>query len=152
MNLKLIHGGGEIKRIDNQIREAYKLIDGNKLSIVRLDDKLINSIVKLGFDYTSSSGITFIGNRQVIKCGLLTRTPPPLKYRVPTLIYNYERLPLKKENWDWVVVLMVQPKVDTTIYTKHVRTMSDIEKRLTGEDYHIDNFGIYKKQVKLIDW
>ena len=152
MKLKLIHGGGEIKRIDNQIREAYKLIDGNNLDIVRLDRKMINRIKDLGFDYTSSSGATFIGDRQVIKCGLLTRTPPPLKYRVPTLFYNYERLPLTKENWDWVVVLMIQPKVDTTIYTKHVRIISDIERRLTGNDYHFDNFGIYKKQVKLIDW
>lgn len=149
--LKLIHGDGEIKSLDKQIKDAFKLLDGKKLTSVYTNKKLIKTIENLGFDHIHSSGYAFIGKRQVIKVGYLTRNPPPLKYRVPTLIYYYDKL--RRMDYGDMHVLMIQPRVDMGDKTdNHYIEMNRIENRLVGSDYHDDNFGIYKKQVKLIDW
>jgi hypothetical protein len=149
--LQLIHGEGEIKRLDKQIKEAFKLLDGVQLSGVYIDKHLVKKIKDLGFDYIHSSGATFIGKRQVIKVGYITRFPPPPKYRVPTLIYHYYNLS-RKDYYD-THILMIQPKVDTNVKSdEDYIEMAKIEKRLSGWDYRDDNFGIYKKEVKLIDW
>lgn len=156
--LKLIHGFGEIKKIDKQIREAFKLIDDVNVSLISVKNnyKLIDKIKDLGFKFTSSSGATFIGKSQVIKVGLVTRPPPPLKYRIPTLTYDYEERKLHINNWDWVFVLMIQPKIDTDNFDgysdEHTYQMGKIEKKLIGTDFHEDNFGLYKGEVKLLDW
>lgn len=157
-HLKLIHGHGEIKRIDKQIREAFKLIDSKhwyNLEDVRRDYTLIRKIEKLGFSYKTSSGATFIGNNQVIKAGLVTRQPPPLKYRIPTLTYDYDERKLHKNNWNWVFVVMIQPRIDTVsfgINEDHYYQKCKIDSKLVGEDFHEQNFGIYKGEVKLLDW
>ena len=157
-HLKLIHGHGEIKRIDKQIREAFKLIDSKhwyNLEDIRHNNTLIRKIEKLGFSYKSSSGATFIGKNQVIKAGLVTRQPPPLKYRIPTLIYDYDERKLHKNNWNWVFVVMIQPRINTNTFgitDDHDRQMSIIDSKLAGEDFHNENFGIYKGEVKLLDW
>lgn len=152
MKLRLIHGGGEIKRIDPQIKKAFKLLDGHNLGEVRQDGDLLDKICSLGFDYESSSGATFLGNTQVIKCGLVTRMPPPIKYRIPTLIYDYDTRPLHPKNWDWVHVLLIQPLIKPVHSEEHWIEMANIEKRIKGTDFHEDNFGIYKGEVKLLDW
>jgi hypothetical protein len=149
--LQLIHGEGEIKRLDKQIRDAFKLIDGEYLYDVLHNVELLDKIKKLGFSHIHSSGMTFIGKRQVIKVGYVTRFPPPLKYRVPTLIYYYHKL--RRVDYDGAYILMIQPKVAMgSITNAQYIQMCNIEKRLSGYDYHDDNFGIYKNEVKLIDW
>lgn len=150
MQLQLIHGEGEIKRLDKQITEAFKLLDGQKLWKVYTDKTLVKNIRDLGFDHIHSSGMAFIGKRQVIKVGYITRYPPPLKYRVPTLTYYYDKL-TRREFSDMKVV-MIQPKVCMDKSEDHWIEMAKIENRLKGHDFHDDNFGVYKKEVKLIDW
>lgn len=151
MKLQLIHGEGEIKRLDKQIREAFKLLDGICLYTVHSNAIVVKKIRELGFESIQSSGMAFLGKRQVIKAAYITRFPPPLKYRVPTLIYHYDNL--RRREYEDAHVLMIQPRVDTFIESdEHYFEMSKIEKKLSGWDYHDDNFGIYKKEVKLIDW
>jgi hypothetical protein len=143
MNLKLIFGSGEIKRIDSQIRQAFNIINGKELFEVKHNKSIISKIRKLGFDIEKSSGISFIGNRQIIKCSLITRRPPPIKYRVPTLIYSYD-----DPYWKWDYLLLIQPKVDITD-----DSISRTRFRgLVNCDIHCGNIGIYKGESVLFDW
>ena len=150
MKLQLIFGEGEIKRIDSQIKEAFKILNESTLLVGGpLKSHIAEKIKDLGFEYTRSSGNTFIGDRQVIKIALFTRRPPPIKYRVPTLIYSDERI----KNWNWVYVLAIQPKVNPTIYeSDDVNYIKYLNKNLPSGDWHSGNIGKYKGQILLFDW
>lgn len=152
--LKLIHGAGEIKRISKQVRQAFDIINGHTLHNFKHNAKLVDKIEDLGFEIARSSGITFIGDTQVIKCALITRRPPPIHYRVPTLIYAYENI--RPTQWDWNTVLLIQPKVDLSYYDSddhdYYRTVMKKFERLSGCDCHSGNIGRYKGQVVLFDW
>jgi hypothetical protein len=153
-DIKLIYGKGEITRIDSQIKEAFKILKECKFIEGGVTKKSINKICDLGFDHTHSSGNTFIGKNQVIKLALFTRRPPPIKYRVPTLIYaKYNITP---REWDWNFVVAIQPKVDIDHVDEddyESRKWSKFfDRKLSGVDSHAGNFGLYKKQILLFDW
>jgi hypothetical protein len=150
--LKLIHGAGEIKRISKQVRHAFDIINGHDLRKFKLNSNLVNKIEDLGFVWKSSSGISFIGKTQVIKCALITRRPPPPSYRIPTLIYAYEEI--RPTQWDWDFVLLIQPKADLSYYDTGDDYRNIMKKfaRLSGCDSHSGNIGKYKGQCVLFDW
>lgn len=153
-DIKLIYGKGEITRIDSQIKDAFKILKDCKFKENGVSQKLVTKVCDLGFKHTHSSGNTFIGKRQVIKLALFTRRPPPIKYRVPTLIYaKYNITP---REWDWHFVLAIQPKVDIDTLDEHDyksnKWATFFNKKLSGVDSHGGNFGIYNKQVLLFDW
>jgi hypothetical protein len=151
-SLKLIYGEGEIKRIDSQIRKAFDIIDKIKPLDNGVSYKQRDEICKLGFRYVSSSGDTFIGDRQVIKIGYFTRRPPPLKYRVPTLIYAFDHINLN--SWYDEYALAIQPKVNLDILSRSdmASYCNYFENKLVNIDAHSGNFGVYRGKVKLFDW
>jgi hypothetical protein len=148
-DLKLIFGVGEIKRFDKQIKDAFNILKESRFCEGGTTTRNILRIKKLGFDHTHSSGETFIGKNQVIKMCLFTRRPPPLKYRVPTVIYApYEITP---RQWDWHFVIAIQPVIDTDEYLED-KWSNFFERKLSGVDAHGENYGLYKGEVKLFDW
>ncbi len=150
--LKLIYGAGEIPRIDKQIKQAFKILAECPFRQGGVSSNKINKICDLGFDHEHSSGETFIGERQVIKLALFTRRPPPLKYRVPTMLFTNEDI--KPNNFYWDYVLAIQPKVTGLVEGEEdeVKWIDYFESKLTGTDFHAGNFGYYKGEVKLFDW
>jgi len=150
VKLKLIHGDGEIKRISRQVKEGFKILDGINLVNTKSNVRIIDKMYDLGFYDELSSGIAFIGDTQVIKCGLLTRRPPPLKYRVPTLIYAYDNI--TPTQWEWETVILIQPKVDNDYDDDDVVKSMKVFSRLSGCDSHQGNIGMYKGEFKLFDW
>jgi hypothetical protein len=149
MSIQLIHGAGEIKRIDKQIKDAFEILKTCQFREGGVSIKKMDKICDLGFDYNHSSGDTFIGKRQVIKMALFTRRPPPLKYRVPTMIYAPSNISAR--DWDWDFVIAIQPKVNVDDHIDH-KWGTYFSKKLVGCDAHGDNYGIYKGEVKLFDW
>ena len=152
MKLKLIHGHGEIKKISNQVKTAFKILDGKNLVNIKDSRLICNKMNDLGFESASSSGIAFIGKTQVIKCGLLTRRPPPRHHRVPTLIYAYENI--TPTQWEWDTVLLIQPKVDNDFEfdDEDLVKAKRVFNRLSGCDAHEGNIGMYKGKFRLFDW
>ena len=149
--LKLIHGKGEITRISQQVKDAFKIIDGHDIRTFK-DSRLVKKIENLGFEWASSSGVAFIGRTQVIKCALLTRRPPPISYRVPTLIYAYEEV--RPTEWDWNYVVLIQPKTELSFDFRCKQDNKRYESfsKLSSCDAHSGNVGKYKGKLCLFDW
>lgn len=147
---KLIHGEGEIKRIDSQIREAFKVLSKCPLRRNGVGEEVLDKICSLDFEHISSSGNTFIGKRQVIKLGLFTRRPPLPKYRVPTLIYSDRQI--KATEWDWVYAIAIQPKVELLDDDELGSYINYFQRVMPTGDHHCGNMGLYKGKILLFDW
>jgi hypothetical protein len=147
--LKVIFGDGEIKRFDKQIKDAFEILKTCQLKHNGVTYNKIKSICDLGFHHNSSSGNAFLGKNQVIKIAVFTRRPPPIKYRVPTVIYAYDNI--SPREWDFNYIIAIQPKIDID-YHLGDKAISYFSRRLAGNDFHIDNYGLYKGEIKLFDW
>lgn len=155
-HLKLVSGHGEIKRIDGQIQKALEVMDNLLTPIIERGDdevdmyrKLLryqDKINELGFKPCHSTGVTFLGKRQVIKFSYSISIChiPPLKHRVPTLVYHFDENRWKKYNYH----VTIQPKVkmfdiDTEPWPKYLEGYGDS---------HEENIAWYKNKRVLIDW
>jgi hypothetical protein len=138
----LEYGKGEIKTFTPQIKKALRIIAMESLN----DYKMVTKIRNLGFKVCKSSGVAFVGDKQVIKrCYIYDKTlPTPNKdLRVPTLI-------LKTDGY---MNLMIQPKASIPSIRERRAMVNEIRPKLFGGyDVHAWNVGKYKKKSVLFDW
>lgn len=153
--LKLIYGENEIKTIQPIVKRILADIDKHSLPLHKLGaSKTFSEEITTNYNVLSahSTGTAFITPKQVIKIGYLTRNPPSIKHRVPTLIYSTDDIDWK---WDAPFVVMIQPRVkmldiDDAVQLKKANTHFKNLFKTTDASY--DNIGIYRRQFKLIDW
>lgn len=154
--LQLIHGENEIKTLRPKIKKILAKIDEHDLPLHKLNAnlKFINEIINtFELESETSTGTAYLEERQVIKIGYLTRRPPDIKYRVPTLIYAVDEIDY--DEWDSSFVVMIQPRVkliDEDDDAEVKRAFSWFKNIAKTTDIRADNIGIYRKQYKLFDW
>lgn len=138
----LEYGKGEIKVFSPQIKKALKIIATESIR----DSKVRTKIRKLGFKVCKSSGVAFVGERQVIKkCFVFNKTfPTPDKnIRVPTLILET----------DGYSNLMIQSKAEIPSLKERKEMVNEISPKLKiGYDVHEWNVGKWKSKSVLFDW
>lgn len=149
--LKLIHGTNEITKISPNIQKIIDYVDNSRFSLKELincSELITLACRSYNFEMYTSTGIAFVGNRQVIKIGYFTRNPPNEKYRVPTVIYSIN----DTVEWGVDFVLAIQPKI-VLITEDEFTTIKKQFKNITRTtDIHSDNIGNYKGEFKLFDW
>jgi hypothetical protein len=133
--------------ISRQIREAVKVMEENgwKYPTRRIEDKMR----KLGFKVCKSTGVAFIGDKQVIKAHYpVKKRNPSEKIIIPTIkICRIEAT--KNQIFDWVI----QPKAQLLKLKEYNSYLPIIKKRFNSvKDNHWGNFGFYKNKLVLIDW
>lgn len=154
--LKLIHGENEIKTLHSKVKKILARIDAHDLPLHKLsaDVKFIDGLAdEFDLETQESTGTAYLDKKQVIKIGYLTRRPPDIKYRIPTLIYSIDDLDYSE--WDSSFVVMIQPRVkmvDGDDDKEVKRAESWFKNIAKTTDIRPDNIGIYRKQYKLIDW
>lgn len=90
------YGTGEIKYFTPQIKRAIELIPNDILEDGELARAMQHKFANLGFTTSTSSGIAFIGKKQVIKVSFLRDgiASLPARFRVPTEVVKKNQLRL----------------------------------------------------------
>jgi hypothetical protein len=171
-HFKQVAGFGEIKKLDKQIVDAMELMDKMLAPLIKqilnppipnpkkhtpqiyesdLYNKLLkyeNKFKRLGFYPCHSTGVTFIGHRQVIKLAYNVSSIPSKSHRIPTMVYHYDTDCWKQYQY----FLTIQPKVkvigedNESIY----KCPRAIDERYV--DSHYDNLCVYGGKILLLDW
>jgi len=134
------YGKGEIKTFSPQIKEAIILASKGDLRASGFQKKMRS----LGFKIVKSSGIAFIGDKQVIKLGYLCETTPSKNIRVPTVFLSNNSF----------LRLMIQPKATIPKSFADKKKIADVIRKRTKKfyDIHAWNVGLYKNKEVLFDW
>jgi hypothetical protein len=133
--------------ISRQISKAIKIMEDNdwKYPTRRIEDKMR----KLGFKVCKSTGVAFIGERQVIKAHYPVSNKRPEKNKIAPTIKIKQIRNKYEERINWVI----QEKVKILTDKEYSKNKKEITERFSSViDNHHRNMGFYKNKIVLIDW
>jgi hypothetical protein len=146
-NFNYVYGSGSIKTFSPQIKKGLEIAAKYNLNTPIAKKKMR----ALGFKVKKSSGVAFVGEKQVLKLMYETTDEKSLnKYKAPTTVLRIDKNDMGQTHYK----LVVQPKVTIPSLRERNKIVDHFNKLLPNSyaDIHSGNCGIYNNRKVLFDW
>jgi len=146
-NFNYVYGSGAIKTFSPQIKKGLEIA-----AKYNLDTPIAKKKMRaLGFKVKKSSGVAFVGDKQVLKLFYeCDSTKSVDKYKVPTTVLRIDKNDMGHIHYK----LVIQPKVTIPSLRERNKIVDNFYKLNPNSlaDIHSGNCGIYHNKQVLFDW
>ena len=146
-NFNYDYGKGPIKTFSRQIKKGLEIAANYNLDTPIAKKKMR----ALGFKVKLSSGIAFIGDKQILKLMYEVDTGKSLnKYKVPTTVLRVDKNDMGHVHYK----LVVQPRVTIPRLRERNKIVDHFNKLVPRSlaDIHCNNVGEWNGEKVLYDW